>query len=370
MAATNASSARLPMARCCSTILDAYEQYAENSEDTIDAALHDFATLSAAQQALVPAFPSRMQSLRQGIAANSAIVSAILKAYNDAAPPRPATGKREYGCSEAEGCGCPQRRGRRVYYEHQQLIENLMMQLYREWGTDGACERSECFAPLVDGLSRALALAPAGERVARARVLVPGAGLCRLPWELARAGHDVEACECSHSMMLAAHYVLTGAAREQHELWPFVHVSANVPSSAAMSLRTCRVPDVQPSDHAVALTDTDFVSLCRQHRQGHYDALVTCFFIDTAFNILDYIEAARDAIKPGGFWVNHGPLHWVHGPRESIRLTMEEIETAMERMGFEFVERETKPLRHYCSPPGAYMPMVFDCRFWIARKRI
>jgi len=44
----------------------------------------------------------------------------------------------------------------------------------------------------------------------------------------------------------------------------------------------------------------------------HVDAVVTCFFLDTAPVVLDYIETIHHVLKPGGLWINLGPLlyHW------------------------------------------------------------
>lgn len=44
-----------------------------------------------------------------------------------------------------------------------------------------------------------------------------------------------------------------------------------------------------------------------------WDGVVTCFFIDTAPVVLDYLETIYQMLKPGGVWVNLGPLlyHWV-----------------------------------------------------------
>lgn len=33
---------------------------------------------------------------------------------------------------------------------------------------------------------------------------------------------------------------------------------------------------------------------------GAWDAVVTCFFIDTAHNIVEYLEVIARALKPGG----------------------------------------------------------------------
>ena len=48
------------------------------------------------------------------------------------------------------------------------------------------------------------------------------------------------------------------------------------------------------------------------------DVVVTCFFLDTAHNVLDYIELIYKILKPGEYWINLGPLlyHFADIPRE------------------------------------------------------
>ena len=37
-----------------------------------------------------------------------------------------------------------------------------------------------------------------------------------------------------------------------------------------------------------------------------WDCIATVFFIDTAHNIISYIETIYNTLKPGGIWVNLG----------------------------------------------------------------
>lgn len=37
-----------------------------------------------------------------------------------------------------------------------------------------------------------------------------------------------------------------------------------------------------------------------------WDAVVTCFFLDTAANALQYVETIHRILRPGGVWVNMG----------------------------------------------------------------
>ncbi len=43
-----------------------------------------------------------------------------------------------------------------------------------------------------------------------------------------------------------------------------------------------------------------------------WDCIVTCFFVDTAPVVMEYIETILHCLKPGGVWINLGPLlyHW------------------------------------------------------------
>lgn len=52
---------------------------------------------------------------------------------------------------------------------------------------------------------------------------------------------------------------------------------------------------------------------CSRAQTNSWDGILTCFFIDTAAVVLQYIDLFFDILKPGGVWVNIGPLlyHWV-----------------------------------------------------------
>ena len=37
-----------------------------------------------------------------------------------------------------------------------------------------------------------------------------------------------------------------------------------------------------------------------------WDCLACCFFIDTAHNVIEYLQAIHNVLKPGGYWINFG----------------------------------------------------------------
>jgi hypothetical protein len=45
---------------------------------------------------------------------------------------------------------------------------------------------------------------------------------------------------------------------------------------------------------------------------GRFELVVTCFFLDTAQDLVAVLAALRHVLRPGGLWVNAGPLHYHH----------------------------------------------------------
>lgn len=53
-----------------------------------------------------------------------------------------------------------------------------------------------------------------------------------------------------------------------------------------------------------------------QHSQ--WNSVITCFFIDTANNVLKYVDLIHQILKSDGIWINYGPLlyHYNDQPNE------------------------------------------------------
>jgi carnosine N-methyltransferase len=71
---------------------------------------------------------------------------------------------------------------------------------------------------------------------------------------------------------------------------------------------------------------------------GQWDSIITCYFIDTANNIIEYIETIHNILRPGGVWINFGPLLYHYSEMEnecSIELSWDEVKFSIEKFGFE-----------------------------------
>jgi carnosine N-methyltransferase len=75
----------------------------------------------------------------------------------------------------------------------------------------------------------------------------------------------------------------------------------------------------------------------KQEKQA-WDAVTTCFFIDTAHNLARYLEVINHVLVMGGVWINVGPLLWHYEGATngdlSIELTLDEVLGLIELMGF------------------------------------
>lgn len=122
----------------------------------------------------------------------------------------------------------------------------------------------------------------------------------------------------------------------------------------------------------------DFLELYHgpQH-EGKWNALVTCFFIDTAPVIIEYIEHIFRLLPPGGVWINQGPLlyHWVTDNdgnnderyNQSVELSYEEVKHVIQAVGFEFIKEEFRDCT-YCNYSPSLMWTSYKTVFFSVRK--
>ncbi|RUP42673.1 N2227-like protein [Jimgerdemannia flammicorona] len=175
----------------------------------------------------------------------------------------------------------------------------------------------------------------------------------------------------------------------QYAIYPFIHSFSNIRRSADQ-LRPVMIPDVLPGDlppgAAFSMVAGDFLDVYGQGKENfvallrscflvsaapeRWDVVVTCYFIDTAKNIMEYMEVIRRALKPGGVWINIGPLlyHFENSPGEfSIELSLEEVKDVACKLGFRF-ETESMVAATYTSNPDTMLRYQYECAYWTAVK--
>ncbi|GAA5886031.1 hypothetical protein JCM6882_004240 [Rhodosporidiobolus microsporus] len=256
--------------------------------------------------------------------------------------------------------------------DHERLRSTLR-QCARDWSEAGKQERDATYTPILDALRSNFADWSPSER-AQTKVLVPGAGLGRLAWEVVRAGFTCQANEFSLHMLIASAFLLNNTSRvNEFPLHPYIHSFSNTRTKTDL-LEPCYIPDVDPAEITDSGADFsfaagDFLELYGE-RTGSWDACVTCFFIDTARNIVQYLKTIHGLLKPGGLWINCGPTLWhFENDREasSIELTLEEVKALARRIGFEISdEREIET--GYTNSRKSLLRHEYTAAFWVARK--
>jgi len=149
-------------------------------------------------------------------------------------------------------------------------------------------------------------------------------------------GLNVTANEYSHFMTLPLQFLLspqTTSSINQHTIHPYVFNLSHQRSTSSL-LRTVSFPDVLPHTSATRLhlLQSDFLTLPSSTK---YHLVITLFFIDTAINIIDYLQQIYDLLLPGGRWINLGPLLWTPGSSPRMELSLEEVLELAKLIGFQ-----------------------------------
>ncbi|KAJ5126640.1 hypothetical protein N7448_007419 [Penicillium atrosanguineum] len=273
---------------------------------------------------------------------------------------------------------------------------STIRQFYRDWSAEGRVEREVCYDPVLQDLRTEFqARRDASEEI---KVLIPGAGLGRLVFDVCLAGFSAEGNEISYHQLLASSWVLNHTEGPQsHTLHPFALHFSNL-KTRAQQLRSVQIPDVHPgtaigeamqanrSVGSMSMSTGDFVVVYNEpsNRQT-FDAVATVFFIDTAPNLIRYIEAIHHCLKEDGLWINVGPLLWhfedSHPRRDAegdttgigepgnVELTEEEVLTLVERMGFRIEARpdDRRPCG-YIQDGDSMLQNIYQPSHWVARK--
>lgn len=261
------------------------------------------------------------------------------------------------------------------------LISPLLIQIHREWSQEGQVERDQCFGKCIAALTKYLP--PAGQRV-----LVPGAGLGRLNWDLCTLGYNVLGIERAISMLLTARFFLLHCLPNDRTIAisPFAFEIGRGPSNARAGehlSRTVTVPDAaslalakeqcaapKGGERIIAGDFTEFCKLPCEAQQ--WDAVISCFYIDASGDVITATQATHAVLKPGGLWICCGPLEYdggggFHADDQALRLCADELLLFVQRCGFEIVESAFTPC-DYTANPHSMIHTGFEALFFVARK--
>ena len=260
-------------------------------------------------------------------------------------------------------------------------MRSTLRSFVREWSSLGAAEREQSMTPVIDEvndyfqneLGRKAWNEETGERI---NVLIPGCGLGRLVFEFALRGYKSLGNEFAYYCLLSSNFILNESENvEQFALHPYIHNFNNLKSDAD-AFREVKIPDVcpmkemeDPEKFDFAMAAGEFIDVFGQQTK-QWDCIVTCFFIDTAHNLMDYMQTINNILKVGGIWVNIGPLHWHYSEQPSeiqVQLSLEEVEHLVPQFGFQFRKKEMRQTT-YTGRIDCMLNMSYESVFFSAVK--
>ncbi|XP_054630828.1 carnosine N-methyltransferase [Dunckerocampus dactyliophorus] len=340
-------------------IIDSFRFYRSHVQEQVNRAERQFLRLPQHHQDLLPSVLSNLARIRQCADHNHEVLQGIVQHSIHMFE------NIEYGERE------DQRKVQPSSTFDMDKLKSTIKQFVRDWSEAGQAERDSCYQPIIREIQR---LFPSDQYdVSKVSVLVPGAGLGRLAWEIARLGYICQGNEWSFFMLFSSNFVLNRCEKVNClTLYPWIHQLSNNKKSSDQT-RPVRFPDVNPQglpqSSDFSMVAGDFLEVYSD--ADSWDCVATCFFIDTAHNVIQYVETIWKILKPGGVWINLGPLlyHFENMANElSVELSYEDIRAAMVQFGFHIEVENESVHTTYTENECSMLRYIYDCVFFVARK--
>ena len=242
----------------------------------------------------------------------------------------------------------------------------------REWGTDDGLvkERDEVMLPILSAVRDHIACNDAKSK----KILVPGSGCGRLLYELACEGFQTVGIEFDGFRLASCAHIFD-LRGDKTTIRPFVLETCNRMHTGD-NTRDVLVPDIDLDRSAlsrITLNGNEFFEAVAGIDNAEFDGIVTSFFLDTITDVERYVEEFSRLLKPGGYWINCGPLHFHYGGERRApqapkkECCVESLIASISQEGFEVLEQRIINTT-YLGNRASMMKTELGCVFGIARK--
>jgi len=294
----------------------------------------------------IPQFPNKFVIMRECISQNEAFLKRI--ATHPLFPGKSSTAAE--------------------FYTHN--VRSVLQQCVRDWSEEGDKDRKACYGPILDSIE---ALYPDKEARKEVHVLDPGSSLGRLVYELVRLGFTVEGREISNLKFLCSDVITNKLSKDGFTIYPWVDQVTNQWSFKNQS-RGINIPNIDirqllKDNPRPQISQGEFGKIFKEPRK--FDVIVSCFFLDTAMNVMDYLKVITYLLKTGGYLISMGPL--IYGRANtynsaSVELTYEELKSVLPAFGLEMI-KETRGLEAaYIEDRHSMLKMRYNCAHFICQK--
>lgn len=336
-------------------VINAFVAYKKHSLQQVGQKMKCLMSLPQHHQDMVPTQFDRIKEWHEAISANNAFLCKVVECTSGMFINSDVSGGMD---------------DKPVTVDDIDRVRTTLKQCIRDWSAEGKEERRKTYELITDEL---VSLFKSFDRQ-DVHILVPGAGLGRLMYEIAKLGFTCQGNEYSLYMLFASNYILNmcnGALSET--IHPWIHQTCNIMGNMDQ-LRAIRIPDIDPQNLKgnvnFSMAAGDFMEIYVD--ANSWNAVVMCFFLDTAHNVINYIEKAYTILKPGGYLINLGPLlyHYADIEKElSIELTYDEMRfILLEKFKFKLITERLCVKSSYTRNIRSMFTMVYDCVYFVVQK--
>lgn len=193
--------------------------------------------------------------------------------------------------------------------------------------------------PIYEYISLQLAAIIPTESQKETCLVFPGSGLGRLAH--AFAGWEFESIHSIEFSGLMNAFVdfnyATHSKKGSYTLYPYIHTCSDFYSTESQ-LRTFEFEPLGSKPKNLHLYQGDFRNFEIPNRNSYKNiVVVTAFFIDTAENLMDYLDKIEKLVLPNGkvergYWINVGPLKY--GSAAQVELNADELKELRNNLGW------------------------------------
>jgi len=257
-------------------------------------------------------------------------------------------------------------------------ITHMLWAIAKEWSDSGRIKRYKMWSLLlkdikqfIDGKAKNLA----NLEDQKVHIVVPGAGVGRLPFEILQLNPNVRVTANEEDLCLffANNFILEEKSKNANQIYPNIYDLVSRLSSKDVTTPVM-FPDIDTStDKNLSFTNypESFIQVCEnQIDASSVDCVVTYNFLDTAKNMIKYIELIEKILKPDGIWINMGGLQYMYEPYESvdsIEISYRVLKESIIDVGL-LIEKEKQIDDYEYFLEDSNVQKIYKCPYFTCRK--
>lgn len=205
--------------------------------------------------------------------------------------------------------------------------------------------------------------------------IVPGSGLGKVSHTLAEMKFSsVHAIEFSWLMVLMNEFLYSKSEKQKLKIYPYLHTYSNH-LTLEDQLRPVEISHSISKPLNLEIHNADFTKFKIQEHLNPSETpenlvFVTCFFLDTAENLVEYLQSINSissTFKGKKKWINLGPLKY--GTAAKIELSNDELKTLVKSMGWDIVDEPDPKLLGYLTDKKGLWQGYYDVVMWSVVKK-